>query len=105
MKPLATRGEESPFHVFFLKGVRAYAGNRAPNGTSGLYALRQSALYPPESSASTGDCPGIGTAGIYTKMEELLDVLARPYEERERYASYMLPPKPEERIFQTFCGT
>jgi len=41
----------------------------------------------------------------FAPFEELLDVLSRPYEDRPGYERYALPPAPEERVRQTFCGT
>jgi uncharacterized protein YdiU (UPF0061 family) len=41
----------------------------------------------------------------YAPFEELLTVLARPFEDRPGFAAYADPPKPEERVCQTFCGT
>ena len=41
----------------------------------------------------------------YAPFEELLTVLARPYEDQPDFAAYADPPKPEERVCQTFCGT
>lgn len=38
-------------------------------------------------------------------FEQLLEVLARPFEERPGFELYAQPPKPEERVLQTFCGT
>ena len=38
-------------------------------------------------------------------FEELLDVLARPYEDRPSFAHYSDPPAPHERVTRTFCGT
>ena len=38
-------------------------------------------------------------------FEELLDVVARPYEDRPGFERYSAPPGPEERVHQTFCGT
>ena len=38
-------------------------------------------------------------------FEELLTVLARPYEERPAFAAYAKPPTPDERVRWTFCGT
>jgi len=38
-------------------------------------------------------------------FEELLDVLARPFEDRPDRERYALPARPEERVSQTFCGT
>jgi uncharacterized protein YdiU (UPF0061 family) len=38
-------------------------------------------------------------------FEELLKVLTKPYEDQPVFAAYADPPKPEERVCQTFCGT
>ncbi|OCJ18465.1 hypothetical protein A6U87_03785 [Rhizobium sp. AC44/96] len=41
----------------------------------------------------------------FSLFEALLTVLARPYEDQPAFAAYMEPPKPEERVLETFCGT
>jgi uncharacterized protein YdiU (UPF0061 family) len=41
----------------------------------------------------------------YAPFEELLEVLAHPYEERPEFAAYADPPPPEQRVYRTFCGT
>lgn len=38
-------------------------------------------------------------------FEALLAVLARPFDDQPEAADYSLPPQPEERVLQTFCGT
>src|SRR5579871_6616167 len=38
-------------------------------------------------------------------FEELIKVLAKPFEDQPEFAGYATPPKPEERVCQTFCGT
>lgn len=43
--------------------------------------------------------------GDYTVFEALLAALAIPFEERPEHAAYRLPPRPEEEVKQTFCGT
>jgi uncharacterized protein YdiU (UPF0061 family) len=40
-----------------------------------------------------------------TPFEELIKVLAKPFEDQPESADYADPPKPEERVCQTFCGT
>ena len=41
----------------------------------------------------------------YGPFEKLLEVLSPPYEVLEGLMEYMVPPKPEEHVPQTFCGT
>ena len=41
----------------------------------------------------------------YGPFEKLLEVLSSPYEELKGLREYMLPPKPEEHVLNTFCGT
>ena len=41
----------------------------------------------------------------FSDMFRLLEILDRPFSDQPKYHEYMQPPKPEEKIFQTFCGT
>jgi uncharacterized protein YdiU (UPF0061 family) len=41
----------------------------------------------------------------FSLFEALLAVLSEPYQDQPAFAAYMEPPKPEERVLQTFCGT
>ena len=41
----------------------------------------------------------------YAPFEELIAVLAKPYEDQPAFAEYANPPKPDQRVLQTFCGT
>tara|TARA_R110002020_G_scaffold121169_1_gene275621 strand:+ start:1322 stop:2797 length:1476 start_codon:yes stop_codon:yes gene_type:complete len=43
--------------------------------------------------------------GDLSFFERLLSALEKPYEDRPEFADYTVPPKPEERVLQTFCGT
>lgn len=45
------------------------------------------------------------TNGDLQPLEDLLAVLQEPYNYRRDLKSYQLPPKPEEKVCQTFCGT
>ncbi|MFI0848385.1 YdiU family protein [Mesorhizobium sp. IMUNJ 23232] len=38
-------------------------------------------------------------------FEELLSMLAKPFDEQPEMAAYADPPKMEERVLETFCGT
>jgi protein adenylyltransferase len=41
----------------------------------------------------------------FAPFEELIKVLAKPFEDQPEFADYASPPKAEERVCQTFCGT
>ena len=41
----------------------------------------------------------------FAPFEEMVEVLANPYEQQERFAEYAKPPLADEQVFQTFCGT
>jgi uncharacterized protein YdiU (UPF0061 family) len=41
----------------------------------------------------------------YAPFEELLQVLSKPYADQPEFTDYAEPPKPEQRVLQTFCGT
>ncbi len=43
--------------------------------------------------------------GDFTPFENLLEVLAIPYEDQPSREPYAAPPRPEEVVHQTFCGT
>jgi uncharacterized protein YdiU (UPF0061 family) len=45
------------------------------------------------------------SADDFGPFEELLAVLSRPFEDQPGRERYTLPPAPEERVLQTFCGT
>ena len=41
----------------------------------------------------------------FAPFEQLLAVLAQPFDDQPGFAEYMAPPQPHERVCQTFCGT
>jgi uncharacterized protein YdiU (UPF0061 family) len=41
----------------------------------------------------------------FRPFEALMTVLARPYEDQPEHAAFASPPRPEERVLATFCGT
>ncbi|PDS39200.1 hypothetical protein CO665_07820 [Rhizobium anhuiense] len=43
--------------------------------------------------------------GDFSLFEALLTVLSKPYEDQPGFAAYRAPPKPDERVLATFCGT
>jgi len=41
----------------------------------------------------------------FSKGDQLIEILSKPYDDQPANAAYRTPPKPDERIRKTFCGT
>ena len=41
----------------------------------------------------------------FAPFERLVEVLSSPFGEKPEYERYTLPPRPEQVVHQTFCGT
>jgi uncharacterized protein YdiU (UPF0061 family) len=41
----------------------------------------------------------------FAPFEALLSVVLRPFDEQPSAAAYALPPRPDQRVLETFCGT
>lgn len=41
----------------------------------------------------------------FSKLHKLLNALAEPYKENPELTDYQKPPEPNDRVYQTFCGT
>ncbi len=46
-----------------------------------------------------------GEKGDFKPFHDILHALEKPYQDGDHLASYQSPPKPEEKVLQTFCGT
>jgi uncharacterized protein YdiU (UPF0061 family) len=44
-------------------------------------------------------------AGDLGPWRRLLDVVTHPYDDQPEHAAYAQPPRPDERVHRTFCGT
>jgi serine/tyrosine/threonine adenylyltransferase len=45
------------------------------------------------------------TDGDFSAFEKLLSVISAPYEDQPRFGRYADPPRPDQVVHQTFCGT
>jgi uncharacterized protein YdiU (UPF0061 family) len=41
----------------------------------------------------------------YQPFHELISVLSKPFDDQPEFAHYSTPPREEERVHATFCGT
>ncbi len=77
----------------------------------GSPAARRSAMqsvnpaYIPRNHLVEAALQAAVTRQDFSRFEDLLAVLSRPYEDRPDLERYAAPPRAEERVLQTFCGT
>jgi hypothetical protein len=45
------------------------------------------------------------TDGDFSAFEMLLSVISAPYEDQPAFGRYADPPRPDQVVRQTFCGT
>jgi uncharacterized protein YdiU (UPF0061 family) len=62
-------------------------------------------LYIPRNHRVEAVIAAATASGDFAPFEELLAVLSRPFEEQPGFAAYAEPPREEERVLETFCGT
>lgn len=43
--------------------------------------------------------------GDYEPLKEMWEALKNPFEVHEKHTKFITPPQPNERVYQTFCGT
>jgi len=69
-------------------------------------ALRaRNPLYMPRNHLVEAALRAAVEEGDYQPFEALLDVITSPFEHRPGLERFTLPPRPEERVLATFCGT
>jgi uncharacterized protein YdiU (UPF0061 family) len=47
----------------------------------------------------------VGEKGDFEPLHALLHAIDKPYQDDEHLLPYQSPPRPEEKVLQTFCGT
>ena len=72
---------------------------------SHIFAARLDTQPPPFSLAVRPVALAAAQAGVFEPFETLLGVLTRPFEDDPALVRYTLPPREDERVLQTFCGT
>jgi serine/tyrosine/threonine adenylyltransferase len=65
--------------------------------------LVEAAIAAATDSAAPGG--GVPAGGDFSVFHALVDVLASPHDYRPELALYATPPRPEQVVKQTFCGT
>ncbi|MBK9081433.1 MAG: YdiU family protein [Rhizobiales bacterium] len=98
--------------VFETPAARAWlarwTARRAREGRAGEQAATMRAHNPlvvPRNHLVEAALRAASEEGDLTPFNRLLGALARPYDVREGLDPFRAPPRPEERVHATFCGT
>ena len=83
---------------------RTRRGAASRSRAAGRDARRQPGLHPAQPPRRGCD-PAAVNNDDYAPFEELVKVLAKPFEDQPDFAAYADPPQPDQRVLQTFCGT
>ena len=98
--PLRAALADDPALEGWLARWRERSAETAPGGL-----LHFNPAYIPRNHRVEAAIAAAQERDDFGPFEELLAVLAEPFVEHPGYADYENPPKPEERVLRTFCGT
>ncbi len=85
---------------------RARSASEQVHGTDRVHAMRNvNPLYIPRNHRVEHALNAAVMQGDLRPFEGLLEVLAKPYEDRSGLEAYAHPARPHESVLQTFCGT
>ena len=111
----AVEGDDAPARALFSPGAAwdAWAEHwkarlvREPGAPAERAAAMRALnpLYIPRNHLVEAALNAAVQSGDYRPFEELLGIITKPYEQRPGLERFTLPPRPEERVLATFCGT
>jgi uncharacterized protein YdiU (UPF0061 family) len=90
----------------WLPQWRARCAEEGADATARAAAMRRAnPRYIPRNHLVEAALEAATRDGDLAPFEELVAVLSRPYDDQPGCERHALPPRPEERVPQTFCGT
>ena len=111
----AAEGNDAPARALFSPGAAwdVWAGRwnarlgREPGVPAGRAAAMRALnpLYIPRNHLVEAALDAAVRSGDHHPFEELLGVITNPCQQRPGLERFALPPRPEQRVLATFCGT
>jgi uncharacterized protein YdiU (UPF0061 family) len=103
-----SEGDDGATRAMFADGAAydAWAARWRRHLSDGPESMRRvNPAYIPRNHIVEQVIEAAVSAEDFGPFEDFLGVLSRPYEAQPGRERYALPPAPEERVLQTFCGT
>jgi uncharacterized protein YdiU (UPF0061 family) len=111
----AAEGNDAPARAGFTPGQAwdawaerwkaRLAAEPLPPGGHGAAMRAANPIYLPRNHLVEAVIHAAVQSGDTAPFEELVEVVSRPYEQRPGLDRFERPPRPEERVLATFCGT
>ncbi len=105
----AAAGEEGEFRALFAAAPEAWLAawreRRGRGGAAAAAMRRVNPMFIPRNHRVEQAIEAAVRRDDFAPFERLLAVLSKPFDDQPEAADYILPPAPEERVLQTFCGT
>jgi uncharacterized protein YdiU (UPF0061 family) len=104
-RALGALGEDEEFKSW-LSGWEARCALEPRSGAERAAAMRAvNPRYIPRNHRIEELIEAAAEHGNFAPFNTLLTVLAKPFDEQPEFAAYATPPRPEQRVARTFCGT
>ena len=84
--------------------IQKWQQQRGPSAPNGAAMKRINPAYIPRNHRIEAAIAA-GVQGDFGLFEELITVLANPFDDQPEFKAYAEAPHPSERVTQTFCGT
>jgi protein adenylyltransferase len=98
-------GEDGEFETW-LAEWRARGAQETRSGAERAAAMRAvNPRYIPRNHRIEELIQAAVQRNDFSPFETLLTVLAKPFDEQPEFAAYTAPPRPDQRVARTFCGT
>jgi uncharacterized protein YdiU (UPF0061 family) len=104
-RALGALGEDEEFKSW-LSGWESRCALEPRSGAERAAAMRAvNPRYIPRNHRIEELIEAAAEHGNFAPFNTLLTVLAKPFDEQPEFEAYAAPPRPEQRVVHTFCGT
>ncbi len=97
--------EDGSFDIWFEQWKARIGSSEQEISVACKIMTRANPIYIPRNHLVEEAIDVATSKGDFSFMEKLLKAIGTPFEKKAGFNRYELPPKPEEEVHQTFCGT
>lgn len=99
------RDTDQVLHIWLHDWARRCAQEEHSAATRSVFMLDHNPAYIPRNHRVAEVIQAAEDDHDFTPFHTLLTILQSPYNEQPNYQAYQQPPKAQQRVLRTFCGT